>query len=198
MVVQKIIELSSVDLIHGYSNCKVSLMIFPVVNTSLKKIFDRNALQAVHGVSLSRSCLAIREYGYNSLVENQVKNGPDLIKVQLLSLFFVIEAIVELEVLIDDGLGDSIDLVPAVMHYDLWIHHRNHINLSVSELSLEDRPLFEADTDVHLVSKGVHFALFELFSFVFYHNLEIHVHLDAMEIVVSLSLTLELAHLLHF
>ena len=81
MLVQKIVEFASINLIHRNGDSKISLMILPVVNTSLEKILDSNALQAVHSISLSRPSLTIGKYGYNSLVKNKVHNRSDLIKV---------------------------------------------------------------------------------------------------------------------
>ena len=81
MLVQKIVEFSSINFIHGNGDSKISLMILPVVNTSLKKILDSDALQAVHSISLSRPSLTVGKNGYNSLVENKVHYRSDLIKV---------------------------------------------------------------------------------------------------------------------
>lgn len=81
MLVQKIVEFSSINFIHGNGDSKISLMILPVVNTSLKKILDSDALQAVHCISLSRPSLTVGKNGYNSLVENKVHYRSDLIKV---------------------------------------------------------------------------------------------------------------------
>jgi hypothetical protein len=53
MLVQKVIELSSVDLIHGDGNCEIPLMVFPVIDASLEEILDSDALQPVHSVSFS-------------------------------------------------------------------------------------------------------------------------------------------------
>lgn len=53
MLVQKVIELSSVDLIHGDGNCEIPLMVFPVVDASLEEILDGDTLQPVHSVSFS-------------------------------------------------------------------------------------------------------------------------------------------------
>ena len=81
MLVQKIVEFASINLIHGNGDCKISLMILPVVNSSLEKILNSNALQAVHCISLSRPSLTVGKNGNNSLVKNKVHNRPNLIKV---------------------------------------------------------------------------------------------------------------------
>lgn len=53
MLVQEVIELSSVDLIHGDGNCEIPLMVFPIIDASLEEILHSDTLQAVHSVSFS-------------------------------------------------------------------------------------------------------------------------------------------------
>jgi hypothetical protein len=62
---------------------------------------------------------------------------------------------------------------------------------------MEDWPLLEADADLHLVGEGVQLLPWESFLLVLDHGLEVDVNLDALELVVGLSFTLELADLLH-
>jgi len=53
VLVQKVIELSSINLIHRDGNCEIPLMVFPIVDASLEEVLDSNTLQPVHGVGFS-------------------------------------------------------------------------------------------------------------------------------------------------
>jgi hypothetical protein len=53
VLVQKVIELPSINLIHRDGNCEIPLMVFPIVDASLEEVLDSNTLQAVHGVGFS-------------------------------------------------------------------------------------------------------------------------------------------------
>ena len=44
MIVKEIIEFSAIYFIHTYGNRKVSLMVFPIINSSLKEVLDGNIL----------------------------------------------------------------------------------------------------------------------------------------------------------
>lgn len=81
MIIQKIVEFASIYFVHRDSDCKISLMIFPVVNSSFEEIFNCYILNSIHCISFSRSCLTICKNGDNTLIEYQVKNRTNLIKV---------------------------------------------------------------------------------------------------------------------
>lgn len=53
VIIQKIVKFSTIYFIHGYGNSKVSLVVLPIVDSSLKEIFDSDALKTVHGISFA-------------------------------------------------------------------------------------------------------------------------------------------------
>ena len=120
-------------------------MILPVVNAPFEKVLDSDILNAIHGVSFARTSLTVSEDGHDTLVEDKIEDGSDLEKVQLLVSVMLIEGVVELEFGVFDGFGDTIDLVAAVVNHNFWVYHADHINLTVSQLVLEDWSLLEAD-----------------------------------------------------
>ena len=81
MIVEQIVEFASINFVHRHSNSKVPLVILPVVNASLEQILNSHALKTVHRISFTRASLSIGENSDDSLVENEVKNWPNLIEI---------------------------------------------------------------------------------------------------------------------
>jgi len=78
-----------------------------------------------------------------------------------------------------------------------WVDHWNNIDLSICKLTLEHWSLFEANTDLHLVSKYMLLACWQSFSLFFDHSLKINIYFNALQLIVCLSLTLKLAYFFH-
>lgn len=197
VLVQKVIELSSVDLIHGHGDSEIPLMVLPVVDAPLEEILDSDALQAVHRVSFSRTGLSVGEYGDDTLVEYEIQNRTNLIEIQLFVGLIVRERVVEPELCVFNRLAHSVYFVFAVVDYDLWVRDRDDIDLTISKLLLENGALLEAHTDLHLVSKNVLPTFRDLFPLGFHHGLEIDVYLNTLQFIISFSLTLEFTGFLH-
>ena len=81
MFVEKVIYFPPVNLIHRYCHREIPLVHLPVINATLEKVFDCNALNAIHRESFSRPCLPICKYCYDALIEDQVENGSYLIEI---------------------------------------------------------------------------------------------------------------------
>lgn len=83
MFVKQVIDFSAVYFVHGNCDREVALVVLPIIDAALEKIFDRNALYAIHGVCFARSRLAVCKYCDDALVEDEIENGSDLIKIEL-------------------------------------------------------------------------------------------------------------------
>ena len=175
MVIQQIVDFASVYFIHGYSDGEVPLMILPIINTALKKIFDCNALNAVHRVGLARASLAVGKDCYYALIENQVKDRTHLIKVQFFIGLEFAEGIVKFELRVLNSLGDAVHFVLAVMHIDFWIHHGYHVDLAIGKFLMEDRPLLKADANFHLICEGMSLLTGQPILLSLDHGLEINI-----------------------
>jgi hypothetical protein len=77
MVIEQVIDLASIDLIHGYSDCKVPFFFLEVIDTPIEQVLDCRFLQSLHGIGLSRSSLPIGKNSHNPSVEDQVKYRSD-------------------------------------------------------------------------------------------------------------------------
>jgi hypothetical protein len=91
------------------------------------------------------------------LVEYQIENRPDLIEVKLFTGLVLAERIVKLELIVLNSFGNTVNFVATVMDNDLRVYYRNYIDVTISKLLVEDGPLFETDTDFHLVCERVIF-----------------------------------------
>jgi hypothetical protein len=60
-------------------------MVFPVVNTAFKKVFNSNVLDAIHRKGFAGPSLSVGEDCDDSLVENEIENWPHLEEIK----FFV-------------------------------------------------------------------------------------------------------------
>lgn len=132
MFVKEVIYFPTVNLIHRYCYRKIPLVHLPVVYSTFEKIFYCNALYAIHRVCLARSRLPVCEYCYYALIEDQVENGPHLIKIQLLVRLMLTKRIIEFEFRVFNGFGYAIDLVLAVMNKYFGVHHRHNVYLAIS------------------------------------------------------------------
>ena len=108
------------------------------------------------------------------------------------------KGIVKFELCVFNCFGNTVYFVLAVMDVYFWVSNRDYIDFSVGKFLLEYRPLFEAHTDFHLVSKHVLLLTGQFFLFVLDHSLEIDIYFNALQLVISLTLTLQLTNLLHF
>lgn len=197
MFVEQVIDLATIYFVHGHRDCEITLMVLPVIDSALKQIFHCNTLYAIHGVCLAGSRLSVCENGHDALVEDEVENGPNLIEIKFLVGLMLAEGIIEFEFRVFNRFGDAIYLVFAVVHENLRVNDRDHVDLSVRELMMEDWPLLEANTYPHLVSKRVRLLSCQLFLFILNHGLEIDVDLDPLQLIVGLALALKLADLFH-
>ena len=198
VIIEQIVYFSAVDFVHGYGDSEVPLVVLPVVDSSLEQIFDSDALNAIHGVSFSRSSLTVREYGHNSLVENQIENWAHLVEIELFICLEFTEGIIEFEFGVLDGLGHAIHFVFAVMNVYLGVDHRDHIDLSISQLLVKHWPLLKAHADLHGISKAMRLLLIESLLFFLDHGLEVDIDLDALQLVIGFPFALELPYLFHF
>uniref|UniRef100_A0A7S3CME7 Uncharacterized protein n=1 Tax=Strombidium rassoulzadegani TaxID=1082188 RepID=A0A7S3CME7_9SPIT len=123
MVVEQIVELAAVDLVHGDGDSEISLMILPVVDAPFEQVFNRYALDAVHGVGLARARLPVSEDGHHALVEDEVEYGAHLEEVELLVRLEGVECIVEFELRVFDCFGHAVDFKSAVVNNDLGVAH---------------------------------------------------------------------------
>ena len=84
------------------------------------------------------------------------------------------------------------------MNIDLWIDNRDNINLAISQLLVEHRSLLKAHTNLHRISKAMRLLLRKLLLLLLDHRLEVHIDLDALQLIIGFPLALELPNLLHF
>jgi len=134
-------------------------VILPVVDSALKQIFHCDRLNAVHRVRLARTSLSVGEDRDDTLIEYQIENGTHLKEVKLFIGIVLIKGIVKLELIVLNSLRHAIYLVSAVMNNNLRVDDRDHIDLTVGKLVLENRSLLEADRNLHLVCQRVHPSL---------------------------------------
>lgn len=40
MIIEKIVEFTSINLVHWNSNCEIPFVILPIINSSFEKVFD--------------------------------------------------------------------------------------------------------------------------------------------------------------
>jgi hypothetical protein len=120
-----------------------------------------------------------------------------LIEIELFVGLTVRERIIEPELGVFNCFGDSIYFVFAVVDYDLWVGDRYDIDLTIRKLLLENGALLETYTDLHLVSKNMLSTFGDLCPLGLNHGLEINIHLDTLQFIISFSLTLQFTGFLH-
>lgn len=180
VVIQQVVQFASVDLVHGHRHGEVSRVVLPIVYTALKKILHSDRLNAVHSVSLAGTGLSVSKDRDDTLVEYQIKNRTHLEEVKLLVGIVLIERIVKLEFIVFNSLGDAIYLVSAVMNNNLGVAHRDHIDLTIGKLVLENWSFLEADRNLHLVCQRMHPSCSQLGALRLDHMLEVNVDLDTL------------------
>ena len=70
VLVEQIVYFAAVNLVHGDRDGEIPLVVLPIVDASLEKIFHSNGLDAVHRVGLARAGLTIGKDCYYSLIED--------------------------------------------------------------------------------------------------------------------------------
>ena len=53
VIIEQIVDLSSIDFIHGDGDSEVALIVLPVVNTPLEQVLNCQVLQTLHRERLS-------------------------------------------------------------------------------------------------------------------------------------------------
>lgn len=76
MVVEQVIDFSSIDLIHRNCYCEVSLVFLEVIDSPIEQILNCELLETLHSESLSRPRLPIGKYCYNTLVKGKIHDWP--------------------------------------------------------------------------------------------------------------------------
>lgn len=66
------------------------------------------------------------------------------------------------------------------MHVNLRIHHRNDIDLALSQLLLKYWPLLKADTNLHGISERVRLLILKPLLLLLNHSLKVHINLNAL------------------
>jgi len=153
MIIVKIVDLATVNFVHGYGDGEVPLVILPIIDTAFEKIFYCNALNAVHGVGLARTSLTIGKDCYYTLIENQVKDRTHLVEVEFFIGLEFAEGIIKFELCVLNRLRHAIHLVLAVVYVYFWIYYRNHIDFAFSKLLMENGPLLEANANLRLIGE---------------------------------------------
>ena len=121
MIVKKIVEFTTVDLVHRNSNGEVSFMVFPIIDSFLEQIFDSDVLQPIHCVRLSGTSLAISKDGDNTLVKDKIQDRTHLIKVQLFVRLIIAKSIIEFVLGVVNHFGYTIHFVFTIMHNNFRI-----------------------------------------------------------------------------
>lgn len=75
VIVQKVKDFIAVDFVHGNSDCKVPLVVLPVVNTALKQVLNRQVLESLHCECFPGTSLAISKDSQRASVEDIVEDG---------------------------------------------------------------------------------------------------------------------------
>jgi hypothetical protein len=121
MVVEQVIYFIAVNFIHRNSNCKVALIVLPVVNAALKQVLNGKTLQPLHGVSFPGTSLTVSEDCNRASVEHIVQYRAQRVFVKLLSALDAAKSVIKLKVLIFNKLRDSVDFVPALVNRKHWV-----------------------------------------------------------------------------
>ena len=140
--------------------------------------------------------MTVSENSYNSLVENQIQNRVDLEEVELLVGIVFSEAVVKLEVIVINHLGNAIHLKSAIMHQYLRIGHGNNINFTICKFVLKTWSLLETDGDFHRIGKLMVLLLGHLSLLLLHHSLELYIYFNALKFVVSFPLRLQFSNLI--
>ncbi len=72
MVIEQVIDFSTIYFIHGYSHSEISLIVLPIIDSSFEQILHGKVLQSLHRKCFSRACLAVGENCNCASVEYQV------------------------------------------------------------------------------------------------------------------------------
>ena len=123
VIIQEVIELASVNLVHGHGDSEVSRVVLPVVDATLEEVLDSNRLNTIHRVRLATAGLTVSENGDDTSVEDQVEDGTNLEEIELFIRVVLIEGIVEFEVRVFNCLGHAVNLVSAVVDDNARVAH---------------------------------------------------------------------------
>lgn len=130
MIIQQIVQLAAIDFIHRHCDCEVTAFILPIVNTTIKQIWNSKLLQALHCVSFSTACLSIGENGDRPCIEHQVKYRLYWTVVELVIGLRLTEGIIVFELMVFDVFSDSVNFELVLVNYDFRITERYGVNLS--------------------------------------------------------------------
>ena len=84
VIVEQVVNFTPIDLVHGDCHGEVPLVVLPVIDSPLEQVLHGEVLQALHGESLTRACLAVGEDCDRTGVEDEVENWVHAESVQLL------------------------------------------------------------------------------------------------------------------
>ena len=116
MIVEQVVDFTAIDLVHRNCYCKISLVVLPVIYSSLEQILHCIVLQALHRERLARASLSVSKNRNRTCVEHQIEDRLDAKAVKLFIRLLLAESVVKLERLVVNKLGNAIDFVLAVMN----------------------------------------------------------------------------------
>ena len=151
MVVKQVVNFASINLVHRYSHGEVSLVVLPVVDTTLEQILHSVVLKALHRKCFAWACLPVCKNGDCSCVEDEVKDRLNSEAIKFFVWLFLVKRIIELEFLILDEFSNPVNLVLAIMNDDVGVGDWNDIDFAIGKFWLEDGALLNDNIDFELV-----------------------------------------------
>ena len=130
MVIKQVVDFAAINFVHWNGDGEISLIVLPVIDSSLKQILHCIVLQTLHGESLARASLPVRKNCYRSRVENQVEDRLDTEAVKFLVRLMLAKRVVEFESLVVNKFCDAIHLVLAVMDDHFRVGNWNYVNFT--------------------------------------------------------------------
>ena len=184
MIVEQIIQFLAIDLKIRYWEAKYSSLLLMHNLSPFKQIMDSFFLHSFHSICFSWPCLPICKTGYNASIEQKVKLWLNRAFVERICRFMLAKGVIQLESLVFDVLGHSVDFEPTVMHDNNWVRTRYNVKFSILKLFGEHRPLPNANID-SVVSRSL--MLFHIHNFPLCpldHYLEIYIALNSVSFVL--------------
>jgi len=155
MIIEQIVDFSSVYFIHWYSDWKVTLVTLPIINTLIEKVLNGKLLQALHRKSFTWACLPVGENSDGSRIENKIHDRRDWVRIQVLSWFVLSESVVEIELSILNIASNTIHFVAILMYYNLRVWEGNRVDLARGQFFLKNWSLLYAHANFKLVCWGM-------------------------------------------
>ena len=162
-----------------------------------EQVVDGSFVASLHGEGFARASLSVGEARDDALVEWEMNGRLYGRLIECLGRLFAREAVVELEIVVFNVLGDAVHPQFAFVHSYPWVGGTHRVDLARSLFLLEDGALPHTHRNLHVRARLMTLRVFARQLVLLHHVVKLGVHVSPRGLVHYLPLFLVRLLLLH-